>query len=443
MNRIYQGRVCQVEIPDPANKTTWKPLKNWEDALWQHHQLFQDAVNYYLVALAALGQSPQSTLSELRLRITEAWHSVEKQGQKREGMSESFRRRFGDIAAESFSHVSCIALDQSLPDAMEAEKCADFLMAKATGDSGIQQQGSQLWPQFCNPCFAGNFSGGTADDLRNQGSYILSTKLHELDENDEQSIREFANARKLSDVVKTDPEENCHENSKARLHKSVLHFLKVLKPELKNAANKGKNEAPTIDFLKNCASSENELLGIEQEINQGTNPEPIIKNNKGKSDQIEALLLFKFFPRNFTLNLLKVQFPQRPDRPDMEVSTTSGESSVNFSKARGERKYIFRAFTSLAPFGSSQALVDDNHGWALFDIAAFKEALKVVNQFNQNRKNREEKLNALATRLLVMDGETSLALYTTEGTDGKIRARLERLWRECNGKPKLASEVAR
>ena len=56
MNRIYQGRVSKVEIPKPGDKENpWQPLPNWHDILpvtpkrseggWQHHALFQDAVN--------------------------------------------------------------------------------------------------------------------------------------------------------------------------------------------------------------------------------------------------------------------------------------------------------------------------------------------------------------------------------------------------------------
>ena len=42
MNRIYQGKVTAVEIPDGKDKQD-KPLDI--DVLWQHHELFQDAVN--------------------------------------------------------------------------------------------------------------------------------------------------------------------------------------------------------------------------------------------------------------------------------------------------------------------------------------------------------------------------------------------------------------
>jgi hypothetical protein len=59
MNRIYQGRVSKVEIPDGKDEQgnpRWKKLDAGESALpvapkpseggWQHHELFQDAVNF-------------------------------------------------------------------------------------------------------------------------------------------------------------------------------------------------------------------------------------------------------------------------------------------------------------------------------------------------------------------------------------------------------------
>jgi hypothetical protein len=73
MNRIYQGKVTTVEIANPdqhapgilsastgertevrcRNQNQWLPFDpdptqaktKWQTGLWQHHQLFQDAVN--------------------------------------------------------------------------------------------------------------------------------------------------------------------------------------------------------------------------------------------------------------------------------------------------------------------------------------------------------------------------------------------------------------
>ncbi len=49
MNRIYQGRVSRVETCKPGTKGAspddWQPLKDGQNKLLQHHEVFQDAVN--------------------------------------------------------------------------------------------------------------------------------------------------------------------------------------------------------------------------------------------------------------------------------------------------------------------------------------------------------------------------------------------------------------
>lgn len=60
MNRIYQGRVTKVEKLKPGKNRRvledQERLENWPAVLWRHHELFQDAVNYYTLALAAMAE---------------------------------------------------------------------------------------------------------------------------------------------------------------------------------------------------------------------------------------------------------------------------------------------------------------------------------------------------------------------------------------------------
>ena len=104
MNRIYQGRVCDAEIADGKN---WKPFAAepkaaraaWERALWEHHELFQDAVNYYVVCLLALAQ-PGNKIRLTREKLdakNEAggddelmvWRSFRRRGAMRSGLRDS------------------------------------------------------------------------------------------------------------------------------------------------------------------------------------------------------------------------------------------------------------------------------------------------------------------------------------------------------------------
>jgi hypothetical protein len=60
MNRIYQGRVCGVCSANPDTKASpeqrWLQLSDWDRAMWAHHELFQTAVNYYTLCLAAMAE---------------------------------------------------------------------------------------------------------------------------------------------------------------------------------------------------------------------------------------------------------------------------------------------------------------------------------------------------------------------------------------------------
>ena len=44
MNRIYQGRVSKIQFLQPESRKEWSEPKEDLTPLWQHHELFQDAV---------------------------------------------------------------------------------------------------------------------------------------------------------------------------------------------------------------------------------------------------------------------------------------------------------------------------------------------------------------------------------------------------------------
>jgi len=451
MNRIYQGRVSKVEIPtilsastgernkgEVSNPNPWQPLPNWQDILWQHHQLFQDAVNYYIVALASLGRSPDSPLIKQLDRISAVWTSVEKQGQRREGMGVSLTKRFGLPANEALlSQIIALAHDGGLPDAEAAEKVGELILEKAAGASGIQQQGPVFWPQLCNPDFTrrGNLAGGAADKLKTHGAFMLSTRLHELKTPAE--LADFAKQCHLGWVVKTNPSGATHEDSKSRLRESVIHFLKIYETALAKES-KNKNRPATVAWLNGQSSAEKALRALLTDVEKSQNLAPIPRNNRGDADKTEALLLFQFKPCEFTAGLLRQLFPRDPEaQPPSE--TAGGSDGGIVAQARGARGYLIRAFGSFSFFGGKSAADFDSSGWgAAFDIAAFKEALTIVSQFNKNDADRKAKTKDRATRLLMMAGETVIGEYDGQSeVDAPIRRQLQAIWTGSKGKPKL------
>src|SRR5713101_5111255 len=99
MNRIYQGKVIAVEVPDgkdESGKPRWKKLDGWQSALWQHHELFQDAVNYYALALAGMVEGlddPKLVESFIAQEIAVVEASPKfKEGKKKEKAVEEVRK---------------------------------------------------------------------------------------------------------------------------------------------------------------------------------------------------------------------------------------------------------------------------------------------------------------------------------------------------------------
>jgi IS605 OrfB family transposase len=79
MNRIYQGRITRVQTQD--GNGDWQLIEgDWPKKVWRHHELFQDAVNYYTLALAALAgglkrDDPKSRENEIK-RLDEELESL-------------------------------------------------------------------------------------------------------------------------------------------------------------------------------------------------------------------------------------------------------------------------------------------------------------------------------------------------------------------------------
>lgn len=81
MNRIYQGRVTRVQRmkaaegngPRKARKgadAEWEDLDDGEAMLWRHHELFQDAVNYYTLCFAGMGDGmDEESFANIALEI--------------------------------------------------------------------------------------------------------------------------------------------------------------------------------------------------------------------------------------------------------------------------------------------------------------------------------------------------------------------------------------
>src|SRR5690606_14413074 len=94
----------------PGVKNECDPLSNWQDALWKHHELFQDAVNYYTLALAALveGLTPDTAQGAAalawRAQVRENWLDGRRRALRYDGPHKRLARWLGVDARINNEH---------------------------------------------------------------------------------------------------------------------------------------------------------------------------------------------------------------------------------------------------------------------------------------------------------------------------------------------------
>jgi hypothetical protein len=303
-----------------------------------------------------------------------------------------------------------------------------------------------MLPRFCWPEFTGAFPYDAAGGVRQTGEDRLSSELHTLRTPDE--FKKFADEVSLLWVVNRDKtgENFAVEKSRQRLQKAVSHFLQAF-GDTDATSQMGDNVRAC---LKSQKRAEEALRELRQNISKlSAEALPVIPpNNRGVSDRIEGCLLFKYFPSEFTAELLKASFPIKEAEKQSKKKSEKEEKNRKFLRyegdpielARGGRGFVFRAFTSLPCWGSDKPNL---LAWKEFDIAAFKEALKALHQVESKGEERDKERKRLLQRHAFMRGETKTwkASAELEETEPDVLAgdpRIERL--EKLLKTELAAE---
>ncbi len=398
MNRIYQGRVSKVEIATGDKANPWQSLENWQSTLWQHHEIFQDAINYYILALAALADPAHATsrlIQDLRNRVNEAWVDFPRSVA---GNARSLR--------DSVAKWLQISRDATLEDGFNAVLNGNeatpkmrtlalaLLLDRCGGESAIQQGGRGYLPRFCDAKAKPTYDFSSVSQAAEAGKNRLSQVLH--GESSEDELVKIAREMDLSWTVKLQPDEFfTPQESSARLVEALEHLRGLLH---KPAAIR------IMDVAAQFPDFEKQLESFKAQVQTGSREFVIPRNRKASRDLTFATLVFKFFPCSLTAMVLSL-FIKKP-KP---VAVEKSENAVDFAScgddpiklARCRRGFVFRAFTALPAWNPKSA---GKPVWKEFDIAAFKEALKSLNQFNQKTQERTDEESNLRGRLAIMLG---------------------------------------
>lgn len=415
LNRIYQGRASTLQIltPTPQEPLDAKALAGFDSPLWVHHALYQTAVNYYHLCLVSLaGGDASRPLAKLKVQMNAAWDEASTTE------SESWRvilaARLGIPAASLFESALQKVLAGNDSPERARELAGELLLNKIEGD--IQQAGRGYWPRFCDPKANPTYDFSASARASASGLAKLAAVIH-AEELNPASLQQVAADMDLSWTVKLQPDQFfTGAEARARLLEAVNHFVKL-------------SESPSpklAEVLAKFPEGLTEWQALPEKIAALPDDLRVPRNRKASPDLTFATLLFQHFPSAFTASVLSLSVGKpKAEKAPKTVEKVSArrkadavtkavvveEARIDFAElgddpiklARGQRGFVFPAFTSLPGWAVP---AEHTPVWKEFDIAAFKEALKTVNQFGLKTAERNALLAEAQRRLNYMEEVT-------------------------------------
>ncbi len=413
--RIYQGRIVQARFEDenlPQDKESALA------ALERTNRLFQDAVNYHIVALAGMARKQGADIgAKFRSQIESIWteKSVERAGAK--SLQESVTRSLNLPGNYSFDEAvqevyrGCERVD-NLPYVLQY-----IINRTAKGEGVIQQEGRALLPKLCDAGFSGNYDYSTKERNAVAGNALLVRELGRDDICDEE-LQHLAARMDLSWAgVKTQPDAT-HEASLLYNQEEVRGLVdEAMRDMCATLEKKG-------DAAWNKYAESARVKNLHDEVVRILQMPPaehtLAKNNKAVAELKQAAIFFMFYPCRHSAKMLYAKLKKQ------KTATSGGDDNLDFSllendpilMCRGQRKYIYPGFSALSNWETQDEEMYSNE----WDILAFKEALKALHGFELKTRERAEKCRKLQALIeYVTEGKKTnpggCALYACRVTD--------------------------
>ena len=401
MNRIYQGRVKHVELLKEKTKKGEDPLirscskEESAQLLWDFHELFQNAVNYYSVCLMAMASSSDNPIFKIRKQIDDGnpehqvWKPFQRKGQKRRGMCE-IARYFGlDPKTATFEECCDAALKgNDSPKELLDLALLELLEESASGD--IRNTGKEMFPRFCSPKY--NSSYPLDKQLKKQAQQDLSIWFYENTFSNEELLKKlkfeyFANINRSNPPKKGD-------DAKSILLDGVSFLSKqeCISPDLEAT-------------LKMKIDQLDESLEFPSYTGGSVN-----KDSLKKKFYIYLLLQY-VEPSTELWRVLKTMYPEPKKTVVAKKEKLDffkfGSDPIQMARENEkQRGFVFKAFTASGLFGS---LESKEPVWRDLDMIAFIESLKAFHQIEQkDAERKKEKEKKLAILDYMLEGKGNL-----------------------------------
>jgi hypothetical protein len=391
MNRIYFGKACLVEIPsgrDDSGKPTWKKLDDWQRDLWRHHELFQDAVNYYTLALAAMaaGLQPDSPKGKAALawreQVRSAWIKAKRKAVNFPGPHSRLAKLLavnsqeGD-AGKAFD-LCAKALLKSSPATVEALAKALLQMLDEVDQSDLNQFCVSRLPWLCTP--HGKLDATPKNVAQQQETQMLAI-VREIHETSANQIAAIAARLELGWFVTQMPKE-AMTGAEARVEAERL---------FKSASAKAKGLSSVADRFA-------------EHLNQLGDKLVLPRLGRKPKGAYPLAVVFKLFPSPETWDAFKIATGSLQKKA-LKLKDSPVEISADIiAEARtASDQPVFDYFTNRALFREPDN--NDRAVWFDFDLAAFIEAIKAPHRYFQDTLTREKDAEKLRKQKLGMEGD--------------------------------------
>ncbi|MBC8347041.1 MAG: type V CRISPR-associated protein Cas12b, partial [Verrucomicrobia bacterium] len=402
MNRIYQGKITRIEHKpeneEGGGEVDWEPLPDWEEALWRHHELFQDAVNYYAVCLLALATNSNNPIRGIRNKLagtdengnptpSQVWLPFRRKGVTRPGMRSSVVKYFCPENADATPENCFDAAIGDSPASSDIRNAAlvQLLEACKGGGGKIRNAAPEFFPLFCNPFTNANFKADKALLKRKWAQEAMPFVLH-----DSATLWDSPDMDNFDVHSIGTPDKRTPRLDKEKATARITVGLELLCEK---------------ELL--CGERKEEFLKIlESKPEDFSMPNYVGSSVKGgKKMQMAAMMLYRFVEKSERTFAILRQTIHAPDESQTRPAPfdDAGVTEDPIKVCRGERGYVFRAFTSLDFFE-----VGDDEGrpcWDKFDFAAFEEALKALHQVEEKTQERQKEKNKNEFRLACMENK--------------------------------------
>lgn len=409
--RIYQGRIVEARFEDenmPQDKESALA------ALETTNRLFQDAVNYHLVALAAMAEDDKMTLgSRFKRQIRSIWEELPRGKAGACTLQQSIARTLNLPGNVSFDEAVADIFDGC--ERKEVLPYVEHYIIEQTqkGEGAIQQQGREILPKVCDISFKGNFSYSIKEKKAVEGKKRLQ---YELNRNDI-SVAELVALAQEMDLswagIKTQPndaQDGALQYDESEVQQQVAETIQAMCEVVR-----AKSDAAWNKYAENAAVQNLHEMVME-ELNNPPLNRGLQKNNKTAAELKQAAIFFMFYPCHLSAGMLAAKLgKEKKDVPtgDYDFSALDNDPLI---LTRGKRGYVYRGYTALPNWETQDGLMYSKE----LDILAFKEALKTLHGFELKTKEREIECAKYEAQIKYIEEGVKVKGYEEDSSDEEI-----------------------